>query len=467
VAGALISWAALPTVPSYDPWSWIVWGREVSDPHLAFTISGGPSWKPLPFGFTVVWGLFGGAAPTLWLLTARTGGLLGIVAAGRLAHRLSGAGRAGAAAAVLAGAGIVLTEQWMYYFLRGASETGLIACTLWALDRLLAGRRGQAFWLGVAVALIRPESWPFVGLYAVWLGTADPVWRTPGRRGLLLFGLLLVGAGWFGPPWLGSGDPWLAAQHAAAYDGRLGSQPLRALLTRGANDQVAPLLIAGIAFVVISWLRDRNRVVLWIGATIVAWWAVVVAMTGAGYPGLERFYLPAAALITVLGACGIVELVRLAARRVSPAHRIVAAAGGLALLVAIFIAGSWGRIADARANLGLASQAARMIAGLDRAAAAAGGGARVRPCGARSFVAVNHSLQTALAWQLHVGLEQVHPVMSAPGLDFVGPSNPADGERAEVDPRLDQARPVARAGAWRVVARTDSRRPRLDACVGR
>ena len=33
---AAISAAVLPTVPSYDPWAWIFWGREVTDPHLSF-----------------------------------------------------------------------------------------------------------------------------------------------------------------------------------------------------------------------------------------------------------------------------------------------------------------------------------------------------------------------------------------------------------------------------------------------
>ena len=77
----------LPTVPSYDPWSWVVWGREVFDPHLSFFVGGGPSWKPLPVVFTAVFGLFGGAAPTLWVIAARAGGLLGVVAAYRLASR--------------------------------------------------------------------------------------------------------------------------------------------------------------------------------------------------------------------------------------------------------------------------------------------------------------------------------------------------------------------------------------------
>ena len=71
--GAL-SAAILPTVPSYDPWAWISWGREVTDPHLSFAISGGPSWKPFPVIFTTVYSWFGNtAAPTLWVITARAG----------------------------------------------------------------------------------------------------------------------------------------------------------------------------------------------------------------------------------------------------------------------------------------------------------------------------------------------------------------------------------------------------------
>ncbi|MGB0094102.1 MAG: hypothetical protein WBP81_16410, partial [Solirubrobacteraceae bacterium] len=86
---AALSAAVLPTVPSYDPWSWIVWGREVFDPHLSFTVAGGPSWKPLPVMFTAIFGLFGGAAPTLWVIAARAGGLLALVGAWRLAARLA------------------------------------------------------------------------------------------------------------------------------------------------------------------------------------------------------------------------------------------------------------------------------------------------------------------------------------------------------------------------------------------
>ena len=122
---AALSAAVLPTVPSYDPWSWISWGREVVDPHLGFVISGGPSWKPLPWFFTIVYALFGSAAaPTLWVITARAGGLLGLVAAYRLAARVVGAPRW--AAVLGGGAGgrraVVVTQEWFYDMFRGTSR---------------------------------------------------------------------------------------------------------------------------------------------------------------------------------------------------------------------------------------------------------------------------------------------------------------------------------------------------------
>ena len=36
--------------PTYDPWAWIIWGREVA--HLDLVTTTGPSWKPLPVIFT-------------------------------------------------------------------------------------------------------------------------------------------------------------------------------------------------------------------------------------------------------------------------------------------------------------------------------------------------------------------------------------------------------------------------------
>jgi hypothetical protein len=88
----------------------------------------------------------------------------------------------------------------------------------------------------------------------------------------------------------------------------------------------------------------------------------------------------------------------------------------------------------------------------------------VFPC-PTSFAAINHSVQTALAWKLHVTLERVGTVMSAPGVDFIGPHNGTDGGPAAVDPRLTHEQTLARVGVWRVVRLTDPHLP-SSSCVG-
>src|SRR2546423_9397814 len=55
-----------PSTPTYDPWAWILWGREIV--HVDLLTAGGPSWKPFPVLFTTPFSLFGqDLAPYLWL----------------------------------------------------------------------------------------------------------------------------------------------------------------------------------------------------------------------------------------------------------------------------------------------------------------------------------------------------------------------------------------------------------------
>src|SRR5205807_7521959 len=77
----------IPSTPSYDPWAWLVWGREIV--HLNLQTTGGPSWKPLPMIFTTVFALFGRAAPDLWLAVARAGAVAAVVMTFKLAWRLT------------------------------------------------------------------------------------------------------------------------------------------------------------------------------------------------------------------------------------------------------------------------------------------------------------------------------------------------------------------------------------------
>jgi hypothetical protein len=484
VALAVISWASLPTVPSYDPFSWLVWGREVIEPHQAFYVGGGPSWKPLPFGFTVLYALFGGAAPALWVITARVGGLLGWVAALRLAARLC-PGRWGWVAGAIAVGGLLTTQDYGYYFMRGASEPGLVACTLWAVDRLLEGRRGTAFWLLVGASLIRPEWWPYTIALAVWLaGWGGGVWTSWRGRALLAAGLVLIPLGWFGPPWLGGDDPLLAAHNAALYNGQLGPDPLRAVVGRAVEDQIWPLLAAAFAYAVAVVGGDlrrpppsgRSRVVGALGAFVCVWWVEVIVMTvWLGYPGLERFFLPAAAVVCVLGGVGMATVARAVGQwavgdrargrdRVAGPGRAGTALGGV-VAVALVVGSVLVSRPAVELLLGAEGQAAlaqRTLDGLSGAVAAAGGRPAVLPCPG-SFAAVNHSAQPALAWDLRVTLQRVGSAMTRPGVDFIGPADIATGIPAAIEPSLVHDRVLARTGSWTAVAL--SRRPG-EGCVG-
>src|SRR4051794_4075403 len=63
---------------AFDPTAWLIWGRQVADGTL-HTL-GGPSWKPLPVAFTALFAPAGDTvAPWLWLVVARTGGLVALV----------------------------------------------------------------------------------------------------------------------------------------------------------------------------------------------------------------------------------------------------------------------------------------------------------------------------------------------------------------------------------------------------
>jgi hypothetical protein len=412
--------------------------------------------------FTTIWALFGStAAPTLWVITARAGGLLGMVAAYLLASRLIRGPRwAAVAAGLIAAAGIVITQAWWDEMFRGTSEPMLIATALWAVLAHLDGRRGWAFSLGVATSLIRPEAWPLIVVYAVWL------WRQePRMRAGIVLGLLSIPFFWFVPPWVGSGQPFLAAVHAKEYNGDLGKHPLFTVLGRGVDIQLLPVLLAAVVAVVFAWFdKPRDRLLLALAGGTVVWWVIVVGMTLDGYPGLERFYLPAAGMTCVLAGVGIVRLALLGARIVPRGRGATAVGIGLtAVLVAITIPWVGGRINQASAEEKIASQAVTRLDQMTAAIAAVGGHNGVFPCRS-SFAAVNHSVQTALAWKLRVTLGRVGTSMRHQGVMFVGPHDSIDGVAPPIDHRLTYKQFITQVGAWKIYRMTA---PGADTrCVG-
>src|SRR3954462_703791 len=193
----------LPSPPGKDPWSWIIWGREVA--HLDLDTMSGSSWKPLPVLFTTVFSLFGDSvAPGLWLVVVRTGALLAVVFASRIAARW-----VGIAGGIVAGVGVALAA-WPRYVAQGNVEPVSAALVLAAVDRHLNGHRHQTMVLGALAALGRPELWPFLALYVLFVffrkGTNKPV-------AIVL--LLVVPALWLGGDYWGSGDAFHGSKRAA------------------------------------------------------------------------------------------------------------------------------------------------------------------------------------------------------------------------------------------------------------
>jgi len=384
----------LPIAVTYDAWGWLVWGREVV--HRDLDTTGGPSWKPLPVLPTAVLSLAGSAAPAMWLVVARTGGLLALVAVYRLAHRWGG----WVAGAVAAGA-LVLTPDDESGFVRLVLEGHVDAVTatlaLVAVERHLDGHRTQALLLATAVALSRPEAWPFLAGYALWLLARRAV-----PRWVVVASLVAVPVLWFGGDWWGSGDWWHGADAAQVLTGSGGGRLERALDRAG--EMVPWPVWIPTAYAVVEALRRRDRSQLALAGLAAGWSAVVVGMCVAqGYAALGRFFLVAAAVVCIgagLGVAAALEAARRGGTRAAlvPLAVVVAAAPFL-----------WPRVHVLRRFADEAPARARFERDLAAAVRSAGGREAVLACGAVAVENRDHALaaRPALAWELDVPLSAV------------------------------------------------------------
>ena len=379
----------LPSEPTYDPWAWIVWGREIA--FLELDTSGGPSWKPLPVLFTFVFAPFGklhdGIPPALWLVVARVGTLLAMVMAFRLARRLAGPGRAtGIGAGVVAATALALSPQWLRYAAHGNEAPLAVALMLWGVERHLDGERSHALVLGFLACLLRPEVFPFLAAYGLWLWVAEPACRR------LTTGLAVaLPVLWLVPEWIGSGSPLSAGAQARSepsWSLSLADRPWLEALERAhalLGPQIEFAMLAAVAFAL--WRRDL-RVVGLAGAAVL-WVGLVVAMTQAGFSGNARYFLPAMVLACVLAGVGAARLAEAAGR---PAAA-VAVAVALALAASPYLDRRVRVLAD---QAEAAEQAADLHRDLRLTVRAAGG-----PDGvvARGAPLVNRAFMTHLAWE--------------------------------------------------------------------
>jgi hypothetical protein len=436
----------LPGAPSYDPLAWVIWGRELVELNLKTT--GGPSWKPLPVGFTTLFSLFGTVAPWLWLVLARASALLGLVFAYRIASRL-----AGAAAGVLAAAALVVSRGWFWSDWIGYSEGLLLALVLWAVDRHLEGRRRQALVLGFLACLLRPEVWPFVAAYGIWLWL-----RQPATRRLSMALAVAIPVLWLVPELIGSGDAFRASDRAreltaGSHVPGLAAHPALAVLTDGRTALLFPALV-GFALGMARW-RPRpgvERVTLALGLGTLAWLGVVAAMAQAGYSGNPRYLIAPSGLACVVAGVGWAS----AGRALLARMRLPAVLIGSATVIAVAAASlpwTFERAEALRAAGPGVAHEAHLQHTLPDAIRLGGGQRRLLACGTpvTQLYAVPR-----VAWWMHVHVGDVGFVAPRSGLVF-------QARRRTGAPWLPPTGPgyqvVAQTGPWRVVDSCTRRPP--------
>jgi hypothetical protein len=332
--------------------------------------------------FTTLLAPFSAAAPALWLIIARAGALLALAGAFVLGTRLSGRLAGATAVAVIA-----LSPWWGFNSALGNTEGLLAAAVLWAVIAHLDDRPRAALALLTAASLMRPEVWPFLGAYGVWLWPRD-------RRAVLIAGAL-VPLLWFGPDVIGAGGA-LGASHTARGipspgSAKLADIPVFAVFADMSEILTWPALIAAVVALVVGGTLVRR-----LGAAAIAWVLIVALMTLAGYAGNPRYLVAAAALGAVLAAVGAVR---------------VAGRFGAAVLVLAVLIVTAGTLRDQSSEISARAASARA---LDGVIARAGGRDALVRC---SRIRTSFRARSLLAWRLDLPLRDLDaPALHKPAV---------------------------------------------------
>jgi hypothetical protein len=291
--------------PGYDPYGWLVWGHLTV--HLKLDTNGAPSWKPLPFLFTVPFAVVGHDALWLWMITAVAISLSGVVFAWRVAFRLVDAAPerryAAYAAGLCAGVALLGISGYGHSILSAESDTMIVSLCLAAVDCQLCGRFRWAFWMWVLASLGRPEAWPFLGLYSLW------AWRRhPTMRRQIVAGIVAIPVLWFGIPAVTSKSPFSAASLAERSPRELHGNKILGTFGRFLGLNAASIKIAALIATFLAILR-RDRAVLMLAAGVALWVLVEAAFAVHGWPAVPRYMYEAGAGACVLAGVFVGRLI--------------------------------------------------------------------------------------------------------------------------------------------------------------
>jgi hypothetical protein len=440
----------LPSAPTYDPFAWIIWGREIA--HLDLNTVDGPSWKPLPVMLTTLTAPLGEASPYIWVAVARAGAIAAIVLAGVVALRLAGRG-----AGIIAAVALAAMPWWLRNGAMGNSEGIMVALVLGAALCHLEGRKGWAFTLAIGAGLLRPEAWPFLGLYALFL-----LWEDRSRLGWIAGGMASLPVLWLAPEYWGSGNAFRAsdrAQNPRSNSPAFADNPAVEVVKDAL--ELAPAL--AVVFAVVAFalaglvvarrserFADRRSAiaVLALGILAAAWIALVAVMTVRGFSGNSRYLMVPVSLVIVLGAVGAGWALHALAPRLGTPLALAAAVGIAALFIAPDVKHFVPTLRHVEYQADLYDDLGVLIDEV-------GGPAHLRRCG---HAYAGPFLVPPVAWRLNVHSKEVdiHPRGESPAVIF-HVRNTASGW---VAPPYTRARPnvLGRRGHWALTADCEARR---------
>ena len=383
--------------PQYDAYGWLVWGRQLL--HWNLNTNGAPSWKPLPFLFTVPYALFGHLQMRLWMVTAVAGAFGGAVFAARIAYRLTGPSPkrryAPFVAAAFAGVAVLGLDNYPQLVLIANSDPMIATLCLAAIDAHLSGRPRLALAALVLASLGRPEVWLFAGAYAVW------AWRAvPSMRVLAVIGVLVIPLLWFGVPaltaksWFISGDLALNSRNVIHGNKVIG------VINRLLGLQSLPIQLAAGISIALAAIR-RDRVTLALTGLACAWVVIEIAFAYHGWSAVPRYLIEPAAVFIAIAGGGVGRV--LAAWPEVAWARWVAIAAAAALVVTLIPSGR-SRVRVTRDEIAIGHHAASQMGRLEAVIRRLGGAHRIRSCGQPVTIV---GFQSALAWELGMNVGYV------------------------------------------------------------
>jgi hypothetical protein len=386
--------------PSYDGFGFMVWGRQVL--HWNLNTDGAPSWKPLPFLFTVPYAVVGRSQMWLWMTTAVAGAVAGSVFAARVAFRLTGVPGDRSArryapyvAGAFAGIAVLGINTYSHLVMIANSDPLIVALCLAAIDCHLCRRPRLAFVMLALASLGRPEAWLFAGLYGLWL-----LWttRSMSARVLVVAGLILIPAFWFSIPAITSHSWFISGDLALNQQTVIHGNKVVGVVNRFRSLYELPMQLAMLAGVVLAILR-RDRATLLVVAAAAAWLLIEIAFAYHGWSAVSRYMIEPAAVMVAVAGSGIGWL--LADTRPSRVLRWVGPVAALALLIALAPTAS-SRVRLVRGQISQARHSAKQIDRLHRVIDKDGGPDAIKACGQPVSLI---GFQSTVAWyvDLNVG----------------------------------------------------------------